>query len=110
MNIQELIDQLTDLKESYGDDIEVRIASQPSWPFEHDISQVEMVDFSEGEQCGYCGGSGRDEEEECPECEGSGTVKDPDETGKVIYLGEGLQIGYLPSQATEALGWKEGRH
>lgn len=64
MTVAELIDVL----ESLDPDMEVRFASQPSWPFEYSISDV---------------------------CE----------TEEAVYLAEGNQIGYLPGEAAELLGW-----
>jgi len=29
------------------------------------------------------------------------------ESGGVVYIGEGTQLGYLPSGAASALGWRE---
>ena len=58
-------------------DAKVRFASQPSWPFEYSIYGVIQT-----------------------------TVKDiRDNEEDVVYLEEGQQIGYLPSEAKEELGW-----
>ena len=55
----------------------VRFASQPSWPFEYSIYGVVQT-----------------------------TVKDiRDNEEDIVYLEEGQQIGYLPSEAKEELGW-----
>ena len=54
---------------------EVRFASQPNWPFEYGIRSV------------------------TPEV-ATKTSIDP-----VVYLEEGRQIGYLPSEAKDELGW-----
>lgn len=64
MTVQDLIMEL----ERFDPDMEVRIASQPSWPFEYGIAET-------------------------AESEG------------VIYIAEGGQIGYLPGEAAEAIGW-----
>ena len=82
MTIRELIDQLTDIVEELGSDrAEVRLAHQPSWPFEYSIGEVAVVRENEDE----------DELE--------------DELEAVVYIGEHSQIGYLPGVATRALGW-----
>ena len=52
--------------------MEVRFASQPSWPFEYSILNAVLAHV--------------DEED-------------------VIYLEEGSQLGYLPREAKEELGW-----
>jgi len=59
------------------EDATVRFASQPSWPFEYSIYGVVQT-----------------------------TVKDvKDNEEDIVYLEEGQQIGYLPSEAKEELGW-----
>jgi hypothetical protein len=87
MTLRDLIDRLTDLAEEYGEDTEVRLAFQPSWPFEHSIGEVAAVDPSEPHP--------QMEEDDAP-------GKTP-----VVYLGEGSQLGYLPGAAARELGWKE---
>ena len=57
-------------------DATVRFASQPSWPFEYSINGVIQT-----------------------------TVQHRDEEEDVVYLEEGRQVGYLPTEAKEELGW-----
>ena len=58
-------------------DATVRFASQPSWPFEYSIYGVVQT-----------------------------TVKDREDNEiDMVYLEEGRQVGYLPSEAKEELGW-----
>jgi hypothetical protein len=79
MNIQDLIFILKDLADFYPE-AEVRMANQPNWPFEYSIEDVVAVEMENEE--------------------------DEEELGEVIiYLGEGRQIGYLPEQAKDELGW-----
>ena len=54
---------------------EVRFASQPNWPFEYDIQSI------------------------TPEVSTKTSI-DP-----VVYLEEGRQIGYLPEETKDELGW-----
>ena len=54
----------------------VRFASQPSWPFEYSISGVIQTIVDN-----------RGNEED------------------IVYLEEGRQIGYLPKEAKDELGW-----
>lgn len=75
MNVRDLKRFLEDV----DDDVEVRFASQPNWPFEYSIDDVQVVDLN-----------GEDGEEE------------PNE---VVYLTEGSQIGYLPGVVSRAIGW-----
>jgi len=78
MTVQELIEELRLMDQNAP----VRFASQPSWPFEYSINGVvqTIVDTNIITPDGY-------------------TQKD------VVYLEEGRQIGYLPSEAREELGW-----
>jgi len=59
------------------EDATVRFASQPSWPFEYSIYGVIQTTIKDS----------RDNEED------------------IVYLEEGRQVGYLPSEAKEELGW-----
>lgn len=58
------------------EDATVRFASQPSWPFEYSIYGVVQT-----------------------------TVNYNDNERDMVYLEEGRQVGYLPSEAKEELGW-----
>jgi hypothetical protein len=70
--------QLIEELEFMNQDAEIRFASQPNWPFEYSIDDIVSVDI-ENRLTG--------EEEE------------------VVYLAEGRQIGYLPGEAADELGW-----
>jgi len=56
-------------------DAEVRLAQQPAWPFEYAIDPTNTA------------------------------VQVDLDSGPVVYLGEGAQLGYLPQPAREQLGW-----
>lgn len=64
--------------EYFDGDTEVRFASQPNWPFEYSIRNVVVVGIED---------------------------KQTDEVNDVVYLEEGRQLGYLPYDAKEELGW-----
>ena len=85
MNIQELITELQDIANT-DPDIEVRLAMQPSWPFEYDISRVAYVDptYPEYHDLGPEDADVPDDEADRP---------------PVVYLVEGSQLGYLPQIA-----------
>ena len=71
------VDELIQELKYMDEDATVRFASQPSWPFEYSIYGVVQT-----------------------------TVKDvKDNEEDIVYLEEGQQIGYLPSEAKEELGW-----
>jgi hypothetical protein len=63
------VGQLIAALEEFDESTPVRLAVQPSWPFEHRISS-EVV-----------------------------------EADGIIYLAEAGQVGYLPGEAAEAVGW-----
>ena len=103
MNIVELIQELEYLKDVVGEDAEVRFASQPSWPFEYSISNIITMtnEMREEHARAELRDEGLSEEEINEELEG-----DPELEGEnVVYLAEGSQIGYLPEDAKNELGW-----
>jgi hypothetical protein len=93
MTIRELIDQLEDLAEEHGDDVEVRLAHQPSWPFEYSIDDVVAVCADDDDEA---------EAEDYP-----GQRVDGSSTLPVVYIAEKSQLGYLPGIAADALGWRK---
>lgn len=90
MRLSELIEQLEDLATQHGEEIEVRIAHQPSYPFEYSIGNVVAVDKDAPED---------DDDEEAQ-------VNAPLEETFVVYIGEGEQLGYLPGVVSKELGWR----
>jgi hypothetical protein len=74
MTVKQLIRYLSD----FNEDSEVRLAMQPSWPFEYSIGTVE---------CSF------DEDE------------NGEEMLETVYLAEGRQLGYLPGEVTDKIGW-----
>ena len=78
MTAKELIEEMEwAIEQNGGDDVEVRYAAQPSWPFEYSVSGAHTI-----------------------EIEASDGDKD-----KVVYLVEGSQLAYLNEKATEEIGW-----
>lgn len=86
MTVYELKQLLDDL----DDDAEVRLAHQPSWPFEYSLADVVAID--------------RDDDEAEPTHRA--IEDDEDECATVVYLVEGDQLGYLPGHAAAEIGWK----
>ena len=78
MTVEELLCEL----EGMEPDAEVRLAMQPSWPFEYSIGGIVQVSAVD--------------DESVPE----------DELPQLIYLSECRQLGYLPGYVSEELGWK----
>lgn len=93
MNITDLIEALADIAQEHPD-AEVRLAVQPSWPFEHTIRRVispEDVADAAHERAAE---------------QGVDFYDDYDPAGDpVVYLAEGGQIGYLPA-STSAAAWE----
>jgi len=85
MTVKQLIRQLED----FNPDSEVRLAIQPSWPFEHSIGNVVSVSLTDEDA---------DDDEEVPDYANTGE--------EIVYIGEGYQVGYLPGQASSELGWR----
>ena len=75
------VGELKEMLEGLDDDMEVRLAMQPSWPFEYSIDSVEVIDNDP---------DGLDDEP----IEG------------IVYLVEGSQLGYLPGDVCANLGWR----
>lgn len=77
MRLSELLETLQSIADDYPDaDPEVRLAMQPQWAFEYSIHSVTPVSLEED-----------DRGEEAP----------------VVYLSEGVQLGYLPGAAQDAV-------
>ena len=103
MNIVRLIEELEYLKDIAGEDAEVRLATQPSWPFEYSIDSVIVMtnEMREENARAELRDEGLSEEEINEQVVGA-----PEFEGEnVIYLSEGCQLGYLPGDVTNELGW-----
>lgn len=84
MTLNDLIERLQEIADDLGeeaDEVEVRLAVQPRWAFEHTIAGIALSsDLRRG-----------DDEEEAGE-----------ESTPIVYLAEGEQIGYAPPGIWEA--------
>lgn len=119
------VGDLRDVLDGVDDSIEVRLAHQPHWPFEYDVDTAAVTDA--GERLDIV--SGRPWDDESSPADGW-WVFDPDdedyepdgphethleaqhalallmdEHQPVLYLAEGHQIGYLPTEARKAISW-----
>lgn len=85
-----IVEELMALLEEMDPEAEVRLASQPAWPFEWTISTVVEVEDSkiEGDQ---------ETGEEFWRETGA---------GRIVYIAEGQQLGYLPGYVSDQLGWR----
>lgn len=89
------VGELKELLEDLDDEMEVRIAQQPSWPLEYAIGGGEVVDLNEPAE---------DEGEFVPP--GEEEDLEEEEPREVLYLFEGSQLGYLPGVVSRRLGWR----
>lgn len=81
MTVQELITEL----EQMNPDAEVRIASQPEWPFEYDVEQIREIS--------------RDD------CNPDEPMPMADDEPSVVYIAEGRQLAYLNTSVAANIGW-----
>lgn len=103
MTLSELIQMLQDIQVD-GVDPEVRLATQPSWPFEHSISNVVEIADPESEDLVELQNELSETEDEDAARE---IMERSRQNGPVVYLAEGQQIGYLPGVVASELGWRQ---
>lgn len=124
MNVEQLIERL----QGCEPETEVRLAMQPSWPFEYSVSDVQkydpndlyeivMGDYNEGQSGWYVikeawmdeDGDGPMGPYETTELAEEAMRKEQASEGSsdspVVYLSEGSQLGYLPGDVREMLCW-----
>ena len=73
-----VVEELIEMLQGCNPEAEIRFASQPNWPFEYSINDAVEV-----------------------EIENNRTGQSQD----VVFLEEGSQLGYLPSEAKNQLMW-----
>ena len=117
------VSDLRDMLEGLDDNLEVRFAAQPNWPFEYSIDKVEVVNPnapSDDEEREYEDALYEARQIEDPEKreaeikelrDGWIAMQESNEADnglEVVYLVEGNQIGYLPGIVASAIGWGRG--
>ena len=102
------VGELKALLEGLEEDAEVRIASQPNWPFQHDVDSVIVIEkpkelLSDNEVEAMSDAEREQYEDACER----GEYVDPHEMPEsdIVYIGEGRQIGYLPMRVKGRLRW-----
>ena len=103
MTIGEFIERLEEAKDAVGEDVEVRYASQPSWPFENNIREVHILGKHERREIAI--EAMREEGMPQEQAEKEFDEEELENTEDVVYLEEGFQIGYLPGEAKDHIGW-----
>lgn len=107
--------------EQYEDDQEVRLATQPHWPFEHNIGEVtsaadsrDNYEIAKDDDGWYV----EDLLERKPpigpfmndtmafEALQAKLAEGANENELVVYISEADQLGYLPGEVSKTLGWK----
>lgn len=110
MLVSELISMLQEIVADAGDkgeELEIRWAAQPSWPFEYNIGEPVIVGENDGqiEEFEEAKASGELTPEEL--ADGQAEVNKLEENNKFfVYLPEAGQIGYLPGPVCTLLGWR----
>lgn len=92
MTTRELIEILSE----YGPDTEVRIATQPTWPFEHEIAGTDDNQHpTKPEEICQEDYETKEEFDEAIH-EATRRQTEAEQATPIVYLLEGWQIGYLP--------------
>jgi len=102
MTIRELIEELKYAAELMDEDAEVRYAAQPSWPFEYSIRNVIIMTKENKEEALK---TEMKEEGKTSEEINKWLEENNNDTENVVYLEEGSQLGYLPNDTKQELGW-----
>ena len=114
MRVQDLIEFLEQLD---APDAEVRLASQPNWPFEYSVADITYISNEDrdaepvDDECGCngrCNECNATNHKDCPMNE-SDEPRQPepgDDVPITVYLVSGNQIGYLPGSVCRLIGWK----
>jgi DNA-binding transcriptional MerR regulator len=100
------VGELKQILEDLDDDVEVRIAQQPRWPFEYSIGEVITCETN-GDDIDECEAAlERKDLTDDERAEAHEELERFKEDNKhVVYIAEREQIGYLPGNVTKALGW-----
>ena len=120
MNDELTVGELIEMLQEFDDEAVVRYASQPSWPFEYELDRgsgpailvdLNQIDEDEYETTVENMDDPNDLEEakmvrEMMEQEVDAAIASTGGVGKVVYLVEGTQIGYLPDRAAKELDWR----
>jgi hypothetical protein len=113
MTVDDLIRELESVREDHGGDTPVRLAIQPSWPFQHTIDSVEAVDLNAPDESEYPDREEFDSIDDYWKAVHEWEKARPDTDEQVVcYIAEGGQYydaPYLPGAAKNALGWGRGR-
>ena len=100
MEIEELIETLQELAEEYPH-ADVRLATQPTWPFEYSIGDIVASRDNEEDQQEWDKDFKLAEDDDEREAMG-----DRPELGEpIVYIGENSQLGYLSKVVSEKLRW-----
>jgi hypothetical protein len=85
---------LKEILQYVDDDMEIRLAHQPSWPLEFTVSDAVVVDINQTEDEMF-----EDEPDD-------GTRSEDNEVKEILYICEGSSTGYLPGVVSKHLGWR----
>jgi hypothetical protein len=103
MTLGELIQSLEEARDQVGEDVQVLYASQPSYPFENSVRDVHVMGMFERREMAM--DAMREEGMDEDEIEKNFDEEELEREEDVVYLEEGCQIGYLPGEAKDLIGW-----
>ena len=101
--------ELIELLSGVDPDCEVRLAEQPSWPFEYSISDVVEVKLGADREENAnleCAQEILDADHATPEERAEAYRVLDSASTTILYIVEGTQLAYLPGTASRALGWR----
>jgi hypothetical protein len=92
MQVRDLLQRLEEFADAYGDDAEIRLAQQESWPFEYSIKGC-VSNFELGRE---------DDEHEVKDEDENRGHNDGEIESPIFYIVEGAQLGYFRKDAWDA--------
>lgn len=101
--------ELIELLSGVDPDTEVRLAEQPSWPFEYSIAGVEEVKMGADQEENAnleCAQEILDADHTTPEERAEANRMLDSASSTIVYIVEGTQLAYLPGLASREIGWR----
>lgn len=102
MTLKDLIDQLSEIAEELGPDTEVRLASQPRWPFEWSIAGLSTLNPSQEEIDEIRELMLSTPRDDWPE-DAEEQLRSLEQAPRFVWICEGSQIGYTTDRHWDEL-------
>ena len=97
--------------EHLSDDVEVRLATQPTWPYEYTVGAPVVAEFAYYETEEYreiddaLSNSDDPEEQKELQAQLEKFAEEWEEKEPIVYFPERRQLSYLPGEVRNLLGW-----